>query len=99
MGALWSSCTSSVSPFFRTNFVYLMSGIGMFGDAAVERAGVFGFSLLAGLGCALWPKELVAITATVRNRPAIFCVNLLFKVPPCWVSIYLGRAVGPDARA
>jgi hypothetical protein len=60
-----------------------MSGIGILGDAAVEWAGVFGFSFVAGLGGALWLNELVAIKVTARNRPAILCMNLLLKVPPC----------------
>src|SRR5436305_7202061 len=86
MGALWSSCTSTVSPFFRTNLVYLMSGMGICGDAATEWAAVFRAGLAAGLGAALWLKELMPIRVTARNRPAILCMNLLLKVPPCWSS-------------
>jgi hypothetical protein len=36
-GALWSSCTSTVRPFFSTNFVYGMSGMGM--STPASRAG------------------------------------------------------------
>src|SRR6185312_16867093 len=82
IGALWSSCTSTVSPFFRTNFVYLMSGIGICGDAPAVCAVVFDAGLAAGLGDALWLKELMPIRVTARNRPAILCMNLLLKVPP-----------------
>jgi hypothetical protein len=59
-----------------------MSGIGICGDFAAEWAAVFGAGLAAGLGGALWLKELVPIKVTARNMPAILCVNLLLKVPP-----------------
>src|SRR5438270_10669812 len=63
-----------------------MSGMGICGDAAAEWAAVFGAGLAAGLGAALWLKELMLIRVTARNRPAILCMNLLLKVPPCWSS-------------
>src|SRR5438270_13764944 len=55
-----------------------MSGIGICGDA-VECVAVFGAGLAAGLGGALWLKELIPIRVTARSRPAILCMNLLLK--------------------
>src|SRR4051794_4463479 len=49
IGALWSSCTSTVSPFFSTNLVYLTSGIGIL---TLLPADVAAAALGAGLDCA-----------------------------------------------
>src|ERR1700724_3507121 len=83
MGALWSSCTRTVSPFLRTNFVYLMSGIGMLRLLDADCADVFDFAFATVLGWALWLKALALNIDSARNRPAIVCMNLLLKVPPC----------------
>src|SRR5689334_17324006 len=56
-GDLWSSCTSTVRPFFSTNLVYGMSGIGMSALAALAAAG-------AGLAGAASARE------AVRDRPS-----------------------------
>src|SRR5215471_6977741 len=76
MGALWSSCTRTVSPFLRTIFVYLMSGMGML--TLLAAAGwVFAFG--AGFD---WALRLMPAAISASSRPAIVMVDLLFKVPP-----------------
>src|SRR6476620_5844497 len=81
MGALWSSCTRTVSPFLRTNFVYLTSGMGMLTLLAAACAAGFAFGAAA---CwAFRRREPVLTTIDVRSRPAILLINLVLKVPPC----------------
>src|SRR5947209_12871950 len=78
MGALWSSCTSSVSPFFRTNFVYLMSGMGMLTLLAAACAEAFAGVFAAGFCWALRPRVLTLISIA-SNTAAIVCIDLLLK--------------------
>src|SRR5580765_8868504 len=89
MGALWSSCTMTVSPFLRTNLVYLTSGIGMLTLPAAASAA--GFALGAAVCCALRRREPGLTIINVRSRPAILLINLVLKVPPCEKSDLFGR--------
>src|SRR5262249_18028152 len=78
MGALWSSCTSRVSPFLSTNLVYLMSGMGMF-TPAVDVAFLAG---AAGLACELRINEPKLTAASASTALAGFCLNLFFQGAP-----------------
>src|SRR5882672_5229872 len=74
MGALWSSCTSTVRPLLSTNLVYLMSGMGML-TLAVAGA----FALASGLGCANEDAAPKKDNATTANRVVTRCINLFLK--------------------
>src|SRR5207237_3069323 len=84
MGALWSSCTSTVSPFLRTNLVYLMSGMGMLMLPAAACAGAL--FLGAGFGWAVRVKDPAVTNINDSARRVTVCVNLLLKGASMWRS-------------
>ncbi len=82
IGALWSSCTSRVSPFLRTNLVYLISTIGMSTLPGAACAGALAAGALdsaAGACCAIKQIGVKLAAASARKRTTAFCVNLLLK--------------------
>src|ERR1041385_7137089 len=77
MGALWSSCTSTVRPFLSTNFVYLMSGMGMLTLLAAACCGKLFFG--AGFGWAMRVNDPAVTNINDSVRRAILCMNLLLN--------------------